>query len=179
MAAVATGILYAIGGSVVYVALGALLVASVPAAPSVSHWLQKYMNKILGPLLILVGMILLDLISMGSFGAGLGERVGSASRAEVSGLVWRWTSSSRFFSVRHLRHCCSAAWCRCQSNVNHPGCSPRCTARAPLFWPSSSRSRSRWEPRPSGRHLTVSVYSSAGLVASPESSSSASVSTSH
>jgi len=75
-AAIATGVLYAIGRSAVYVALGALLVASVLAAPSVSHWLQKYMNKILGPLLILVGMILLDLISIGSFGTGLGQRVG-------------------------------------------------------------------------------------------------------
>lgn len=75
-AAVATGVLYALGRSLVYVTLAALLVASVLAAPSVSHWLQKYMNKILGPVLILVGMILLDLISIGSFGTGLGERVG-------------------------------------------------------------------------------------------------------
>ena len=75
-AAVATGVLYAIGRSLVYVTLGALLVASVMAATSVSHWLQKYMNKILGPVLILVGMILLDLISVGSFGGGLSERVG-------------------------------------------------------------------------------------------------------
>lgn len=75
-AAVATGVLYAIGRSVVYVTLGALLVAGALAAPTVSHWLQKYMNKFLGPLLILVGMILLDLINFGSFGAGLGARVG-------------------------------------------------------------------------------------------------------
>lgn len=75
-AAVATGILYAIGRCAVYVTLGALLVASVLAAPSVSHWLQKYMNKILGPLLILVGMILLDLINIGAFGTVLGQRVG-------------------------------------------------------------------------------------------------------
>jgi len=75
-AAIATGVLYAIGRSAVYVTLGALLVASVLAAPSVSHWLQKYMNKILGPLLIVVGMILLDLINVGSVGAGLGQRVG-------------------------------------------------------------------------------------------------------
>jgi cytochrome c biogenesis protein CcdA len=75
-AAVATGVLYAIGRSAVYVTLGALLVASVLAAPSVSHWLQKYMNKILGPLLMIVGMILLDLINIGSFGTDMGQRVG-------------------------------------------------------------------------------------------------------
>lgn len=75
-AAVATGILYAIGRSLVYVSLAALLVTSVLAAPAASHWLQKYMNKILGPVLILVGMILLELIRVGSIGSGLGERVG-------------------------------------------------------------------------------------------------------
>jgi len=84
-AAVATGLLYAIGRSAVYVILGALLVASMLAAPSVSHWLQKYMNQILGPLLIVVGMILLDLINVASFGGGLGERVGK--RVEGWG-VW-------------------------------------------------------------------------------------------
>jgi cytochrome c-type biogenesis protein len=75
-AAVATGVLYAIGRSAVYVALGALIVASVLAVPSASHWLQKYMNKMLGPVLIIVGMVLLDLINIGSFGTGLGQRVG-------------------------------------------------------------------------------------------------------
>jgi len=75
-AAIATGVLYAIGRSLVYVTLGALLVASVLAAPTVSHWLQKYMNKILGPVLILVGMILLDLINVRSFGSGISGRVG-------------------------------------------------------------------------------------------------------
>jgi len=84
-AAITTGVLYAVGRSVVYVALGALLVASVLAAPALSLWLQKYMNKLLGPLLILVGMILLDLIGVGSFGGGLGARVGK--RVENWG-VW-------------------------------------------------------------------------------------------
>ncbi len=84
-AAVATGVLYAIGRSLVYVTLGALLVSSALAAPAVSHWLQKYMNKVLGPVLVLVGMILLDLIRVGSFGAGLGERVGK--RVEGWGIL--------------------------------------------------------------------------------------------
>lgn len=74
-AALATGLLYALGRSVVYVALGALLVASVLAAPSVSHWLQKYMNKLLGPVLILVGMVLLGLIALPAGGGGWGARI--------------------------------------------------------------------------------------------------------
>ncbi|HKQ49433.1 MAG TPA: aromatic aminobenezylarsenical efflux permease ArsG family transporter [Phycisphaerae bacterium] len=79
-AALATGLLYAVGRSAVYVVLGALLVASVLAAPSVSHWLQKYMNKILGPLLILVGMILLDWIHFRIGDGRLGQRVGERVR---------------------------------------------------------------------------------------------------
>lgn len=78
--ALATGLLYAVGRSAVYVVLGALLVASVLAAPTASHWLQKYMNKLLGPLLILVGMVLLDWIRFRIGDGRLGQRVGERVR---------------------------------------------------------------------------------------------------
>ncbi len=84
-AAVATGLLYALGRTVVYVALGALLVSSLLSAPVVSHLLQKYMNKILGPILILVGMLLVGLIQFNTKGSGLAEKVGK--RVETWG-VW-------------------------------------------------------------------------------------------
>lgn len=58
-----TGTLYTLGRAVTYVALGALLVGSLLSMPQVSNLLQKYMNKLLGPILILVGMFLLDLLS--------------------------------------------------------------------------------------------------------------------
>jgi len=60
-----SGALYTLGRAVTYVVLGVLLVLSLVSAPLVSHILQKYMGKILGPLLIIVGMILLDLIRIG------------------------------------------------------------------------------------------------------------------
>ena len=75
-AALLTGLLYALGRSLVYVAIAAALVAGVGAAPELSTWLQKYMNKLLGPVLILVGMLLLGLIDIRTRGSGLGERVG-------------------------------------------------------------------------------------------------------
>ena len=75
-ATVATGLLYTLGRSLVYVVLGALLVASLLSAPAVSHFLQKYMNKLLGPILILVGMILLGLIRFTPKGSAIGEKVG-------------------------------------------------------------------------------------------------------
>lgn len=71
-----SGALYTLGRALAYVALGVLLAYGLQSAPFVSSFLQKYMNKILGPLLVVVGMFLLDLIRVGSPGAGTGERVG-------------------------------------------------------------------------------------------------------
>lgn len=69
------GVLYMLGRVLVYVALAALLVASVLSSPGVSLWLQTNLNKFLGPLLILVGMTLVGLLSLGLGGSGIGERM--------------------------------------------------------------------------------------------------------
>lgn len=71
-----TGLLYASGRTLVYVSLALLLVSSLLSAPTVSHALQRYMNKALGPLMILVGMVLLGLIEIRTRGSSAGERVG-------------------------------------------------------------------------------------------------------
>ena len=84
-AVIATGILYAVGRTIVYAVLAGLLVSSLLSAPTVSHALQKYMNKVLGPLLILVGMMLLGLIEFHTRGTDIGQRVGR--RAEQWG-IW-------------------------------------------------------------------------------------------
>lgn len=70
-----SGLLYTAGRVLTYAVLGALLVSSVLSAPEAALTLQKYMNQALGPLLVLVGMLLLELISFGSFGGGLAQRV--------------------------------------------------------------------------------------------------------
>lgn len=70
---VLAGILYTLGRVLAYVTLAILLVASVLASPSVSLWLQEHMNRFLGPLLILVGMVLVGLLDFGLSGVGLGE----------------------------------------------------------------------------------------------------------
>lgn len=66
-----TGLLYTAGRTLVYVVLGAILAASLISMPVVSQWLQKYMNQLLGPGLILVGMFLLELVTISSGGGGL------------------------------------------------------------------------------------------------------------
>jgi cytochrome c-type biogenesis protein len=83
-AVVATGLLYTLGRTVVYVVLGTLLVSSLLSTPVVSDLLQKHMNKILGPILILVGMLLVGLIQINTKGSQLGEKVGK--RVETWGM---------------------------------------------------------------------------------------------
>lgn len=69
------GLFYTLGRILTYIVLGALLVTSVLSIPQVSHILQKYMNKFLGPILILVGMILLELIRFNIPSPGLSEKM--------------------------------------------------------------------------------------------------------
>jgi cytochrome c biogenesis protein CcdA len=59
----ATGVFYTAGRALTYIALAALVVSSVLSIPQLSQFLQTFMNKLLGPVLILVGMFLLGLLS--------------------------------------------------------------------------------------------------------------------
>jgi cytochrome c-type biogenesis protein len=79
------GLLYTAGRVLTYTVLGVLLVSSLLSAPTAALVLQKYMNQILGPVLILVGMLLLEIISLGSFGAGLAARL--QTRADRWGVL--------------------------------------------------------------------------------------------
>jgi len=67
------GAFYTLGRSITYIAIGVLLVGSLLSAPVVSHWLQKYMYRLLGPMLILVGMVLLDMLAFSTSGNNLGR----------------------------------------------------------------------------------------------------------
>lgn len=80
-----TGLVYMAGRSLAYLVLGILMVASLLTAPGVSLVLQERMNQIIGPALILAGVLLLDLIRLPSRGGGIGS--GLQSRAERWG-VW-------------------------------------------------------------------------------------------
>ncbi len=58
------GLAYTLGRSLTYVGLGVLLVGSLLSAPYVSFVLQKYANQLLGPILIIVGMLLLEMLQL-------------------------------------------------------------------------------------------------------------------
>ena len=66
-----TGVLYTAGRTVTYVVLGMIIAFSLLSTPLVANFLQEYMNKILGPVLILVGLFLLGLIRTGWGGGGI------------------------------------------------------------------------------------------------------------
>jgi len=74
------GVLYALGRVLMYVLLGSVLIASLVNTVSLSDGLQRKMNQILGPVLILAGMLLLELLRVKAIGSGpsqaLTERVG-------------------------------------------------------------------------------------------------------
>jgi cytochrome c-type biogenesis protein len=57
-----SGILYTLGRSLTYIVIGVLIVKTLVDVPILSDFLQRYVNKILGIVLILVGMVLLDLL---------------------------------------------------------------------------------------------------------------------
>lgn len=57
-----SGILYTLGRSLTYIVLGVLIVKTLVDVPVLSDFLQRYVNKLLGIVLILVGMVLLDLV---------------------------------------------------------------------------------------------------------------------
>lgn len=69
------GMMYVMGRTLAYIGIGVLLVASLISAPAFSHFLQKYMHMALGPLMVLVGMILLDMISFNVGTNGISEKM--------------------------------------------------------------------------------------------------------
>ena len=80
-----SGLLYILGRIFTYTLIGFLLVSTILSVPNVSYFLQKYMNKILGPILILVGMILFRLIRFKIPGGKMKEKM--QEKAETSG-IW-------------------------------------------------------------------------------------------
>ena len=75
------GLLYALGRMIAYAALAGVLAGSLLTIPQISNALQTHMNKLLGPVLILTGMVLLNLLSLPISGSRLSERWGHRAAA--------------------------------------------------------------------------------------------------
>lgn len=99
-----SGLSYTFGRTFAYVLLAAALLAGLMASSDVSRFLQKYLNQILGPALILVGMLLLGMlggsISLNLAGRGVQDRAGvvwSAALGLLFALSFCPVSAALFF----------------------------------------------------------------------------------
>jgi cytochrome c-type biogenesis protein len=89
------GLLYALGQALVYVVLAIVLLGSLHAA-RVSVFLQTNGNRLIGPVLVLLGMFFLELIPMIWPGPGVSEKM----RKRVDDLgVWAALPLGMFFAL--------------------------------------------------------------------------------
>ncbi len=80
----ATGGLYTLGRALAYAAVGAVVVAGLLSVPAVARPLQAVMNKALGPLLIVSGVLLLEWVRP-VLRTGDGVAARARARAERAG----------------------------------------------------------------------------------------------
>jgi cytochrome c biogenesis protein CcdA len=81
-----SGLLYSVGRILTYIGLGALITTGLFSMSQVSLFLQKHMNELLGPIMILLGLILL-----GWIGSGASFMINSTKlqeKAKSGGLIW-------------------------------------------------------------------------------------------
>jgi cytochrome c-type biogenesis protein len=91
--------LYAAGRMLIYIAIAVLAVASLLSLPQVSFFLETNMHKIIGPLLIMVGIVLLDVLPI-SFSASL---VGGSVQEKAS--KWGLWGSGLLGAIFALTFC--------------------------------------------------------------------------
>jgi len=77
-----SGLMYMLGRALFYVLLALVLVYGLLSAPWVSLFLQKYIIMVLGPVLVLVGMFLVELIELPSGSGSWASRFSARLRAE-------------------------------------------------------------------------------------------------
>ncbi len=59
-----SGILYSAGRMAAFAAAGLLIISGILAIPEASIFMQRHMNRIIGPILLIVGVFVLDLLEI-------------------------------------------------------------------------------------------------------------------
>jgi cytochrome c-type biogenesis protein len=59
-----SGLAYTLGRILVYVFLGTIIISSLLSVPVLANFLQNYMNKIFGLILVFTGLVLLDVLKL-------------------------------------------------------------------------------------------------------------------
>ncbi|MCX5884485.1 MAG: aromatic aminobenezylarsenical efflux permease ArsG family transporter [Proteobacteria bacterium] len=75
LSVITSGVLYTLGRVVGYTVLGAFITSSILSIPQTSFFLQNYMNKLLGPILIITGFSLLGVFRFSIPGISISEKV--------------------------------------------------------------------------------------------------------
>lgn len=83
-AVLGAGVLYTLGRCLLYLSLAVLLASTALSVPAVSLFLQTYMQLVLGPVFLLLGMLLVGLITTSLGGAVMTE--GLQKRIDAMGL---------------------------------------------------------------------------------------------
>jgi len=81
-----SGLLYSIGRILAYIGLGGLITMGLFSMSEISLFLQKHMNEFLGPIMVLLGLVLL-----GWIGSGASLMINSTKlqeKAKNGGLFW-------------------------------------------------------------------------------------------
>lgn len=79
-----SGLAYTVGRTAAYLVVGLVIVFGLLSIPGLSVFLQKWMNKFLGPVLVVVGMVLLKLID---FDFNFGTSAETKERADSGGMT--------------------------------------------------------------------------------------------
>jgi cytochrome c biogenesis protein CcdA len=101
------GFAYTIGRAAAYTGISTLIISGLLSIPEISFFLQEHMNKILGPLLIISGLFILELVPIRFSGLTVSQKFqqrlgsGSISGACVLGFIFALsfcpTSAALFF----------------------------------------------------------------------------------
>ena len=69
-----SGLAYTLGRMVAYAILGWIIISSLLSVPQVAQFLQKYMVKALGPVLMITGLFLLEVVTIKLPGVALSQK---------------------------------------------------------------------------------------------------------
>lgn len=86
-----SGGLYSAGRMMAFALLGSLVISGLLAIPEASIIMQRYMNRIIGPVLVIVGVFVLGLLEIGS-NRGVAQRLASKG-------IFRGLSGSFFLGI--------------------------------------------------------------------------------
>lgn len=91
-----SGLMYTLGRMLTYIIIGAMVVTSVLSIPDIALFLQHNMNKILGPILIIAGILLLGVIKLNLPGIAVNDKL--SERVEKWG-IWGAISLGMLFAL--------------------------------------------------------------------------------